>query len=205
MKLYRIDPINVQIPEKEILSRLRYNIHKTEIDQDYYLKIKRIMLKGFQACSLQGVWGRCDISDISADRVIFDSGDEIKSASIAKFLSTCHSAVFMAVTAGSAVVEMASEAVQSGDGGAAVILDAVGSETAEAAVEWLNFFIGSNIKRNGEVLTSMRFSPGYGDFGLEYQKMFYSMLQLDKMGVDITDKFILVPEKTVTAVAGISG
>jgi hypothetical protein len=205
MKLNRINPVNVQLPEKEIFSRLKYNIHKTEIDQDSLVKIKKIISRGFQACALQAVWGRCDILDVSADKTFFDSGDEIISGSIVKLLSSCHSAVFMAATVGPAVVEMASEAVLSGDGGSAVILDAVGSETAEAAIEWLNSYVGSIIKKNGEVLTSMRFSPGYGDFRLEYQKLFYEKLQLDKMGVALTDKFILVPEKTVTAIAGISG
>jgi len=205
MRLHIVNPLNVNLPEKEIFSRLKYNIHKTEIAQDSLLKIKKIMSAGFQVCRNQGVWGRCGIINITGEKVIFDSGDEIVSASISKFLSSCHSAVFMAVTAGPAIVEMASEAVISGDGGAAVILDAVGSETAESAIEWLNLYIGSTIKKNGEVLTSMRFSPGYGDFRLEYQKLFYEMLQLDKMGIVLTDKFILVPEKTVTAVAGISG
>ena len=205
MRLNRINPLNVQMPEKEIFSRLRYNIHKTEIDQDSLIKIKGIMSKGFEVCRPQGVWGRCDINDIIGEKVVFDSGVVIKSVSIAKLLSSCHSAVFMASTAGPAIVEMALNAVLSGDGGAAVILDAVGSETAEAAIEWMNSYIGSIVRKNGEVLTSMRFSPGYGDFSIEYQKIFYEMLQLDKMGVILTDKFILVPEKTVTAVAGISG
>ena len=205
MRINSINPVNVQLPEKEILYRLKYNIHKTVIDPDSLARIKGIMNKGFRACAPQGVWGRWDISDIAEDSVIFESGIEIKSASIAKLLSGSHSAVFMSATVGSAIVEMASEAVKSGDGGSAVIFDAVGSETAEAAIEWLNSYIGSGIKKKGESLTSMRFSPGYGDFKLQYQKLFYDLLQLNNMGVTLTERFILVPEKTVTALAGISG
>jgi len=205
MRIYSINPVNVQLPERDILFRLKYNIHKTEIDTDSLARIKGIMTKGFRACEPQGVWGRLGISDIAEDRVIFESGAEIKSSSVAKLLSGSHSAVFMSATAGPQIVHMASEAVKSGDGGSAVIYDAVGSETAEAAIEWLTGYIGTVIKKNGEKLTPMRFSPGYGDFKLEYQSLFYDLLKLNEMGIKLTERFILVPEKTVTALAGISG
>lgn len=205
MRINTIKSINIQLPERDILFRLKYNVHKTVVDPDSLARIKGIMAKGFRLCQPQGVWGRWDINDIIEESVIFESGVEINSASIAKLLTGCHSAVFMAATVGPGIVEMASQAVLSGDGGSAIIFDAVGSETAEAAIEWVNAYIGSIIKKKGEVLTSMRFSPGYGDFKLEYQRLFYEMLQLGNMGVTLTKSFILVPEKTVTAIAGISG
>ena len=205
MKINTIKPINIQLPERDILFRLKYNIHKTVIDADALIKIKGIMVKGFNICKPQGVWGRLDITDIKEESVVFETGVEINSASIARLLSSCHAAVFMSATVGPGIVDMASEAVLSGDGGSGIIFDAVGSETVEAAIEWLNVYIGSTIKKNGEVLTVSRFSPGYGDFKLEYQGLFYKMLQLENMGVALTESFILVPEKTVTAIAGIRG
>ncbi len=205
MRIYSINPVNVQLPERDILFRLKYNIHKTLIDPDSLARIKGIMAKGFRACRPQGVWGRLGIAEIADERVIFESGAEIRSASIAQLLSGSHSAVFMAATAGPQIVDMASQAVSAGDGGAAIIYDAVGSETAEAAIEWLTGYIVAGIKKKGETLTSMRFSPGYGDFNLEYQSLFYELLQLNEMGIKLTERFILVPEKTVTALAGISG
>jgi hypothetical protein len=205
MRINSLNPINVQLPERDILFRLKYNIHKTVIDHDSLARIKGIMYKGFRLCEPQGVWGRLGIAEIVEERVIFESGAEIRSASIAQLLSGSHSAVFMAATVGPQIVHMASEAVSAGDGGAAVIYDAVGSETAEAAIEWLTGYIGSSIKKKGESLTSIRFSPGYGDFKLEYQSLFYDLLKLNEMGITLTERFILVPEKTVTALAGISG
>lgn len=205
MKINSINPVNVQLPEKEILSRLKYNIHKTVVDPDSMVRIKMITAKGFQACRPQGVWGIEGIIKTTEEKVVFQSGVEIKSSSIVKLLSGSHSAVFLAATVGPVIVDMASEAVKSGDGGSAIILDAVGSETVEAAIEWINGYIGNIIKKKGEKLTSMRFSPGYGDFNLEYQRLFYDLLQLNDMGVTLTERFILVPEKTVTAIAGISG
>ncbi len=50
-----------------------------------------------------------------------------------------------------------------------------------------------------------RFSPGYGDFPFEMQKKFADLLELQKkVGVTVTESGLLVPQKSVTAVFGIS-
>ena len=50
-----------------------------------------------------------------------------------------------------------------------------------------------------------RFSPGFGDFTLEYQMVFMEMLKLNKtLGIHLTDGGIMIPEKSVTAIIGIT-
>lgn len=50
-----------------------------------------------------------------------------------------------------------------------------------------------------------RFSPGYGDFPIEIQKDFLSVLDAQKkIGLTSTDDCILTPKKSVTAVIGLS-
>jgi cobalamin-dependent methionine synthase I len=59
------------------------------------------------------------------------------------------------------------------------------------------------LRREGRHLTSRRYSAGYADFVLENQAIFFRELELEKLGVQLTASFILVPEKSVTAIAGI--
>lgn len=50
-----------------------------------------------------------------------------------------------------------------------------------------------------------RYSPGYGDFPLEYQQFLFDALDISKkIGVALTDSFLMVPFKSVTAVIGLS-
>ena len=49
----------------------------------------------------------------------------------------------------------------------------------------------------------MRYSPGYGDLELYNQDIFYRLLNLENWGVEITENYMLIPEKTVTAIVGI--
>ena len=50
-----------------------------------------------------------------------------------------------------------------------------------------------------------RFSPGYGDFPLEFQRNIGDLLQMAKnIGITLTDSLLMMPSKSVTAVIGCS-
>lgn len=50
-----------------------------------------------------------------------------------------------------------------------------------------------------------RYSPGYGDFQLECQRILFDILEIPKkIGVSLTDSFLMVPFKSITAVIGLS-
>jgi len=202
-KLNIFKKIPVILPEKEIFARLKYNIHKTVIDVESRGRIYTAINRGFLACEPKGSWIRSDITARSRDSVTFSNGIIFNSLSIAELLSESSSVVFMCATAGAAIMELAEKSFKEGDAASAVIYDAVGSETADAAIDWINTYIARELKRKGENLTAMRFSPGYGDFELENQRQFFELLRLADFGVILTDRYIFVPEKTVTAIAGI--
>lgn len=196
--------IPVTLPEREILFRLKYNIHKTEIPQEQREKIKSVMLKAFALCRPCGCYLSLAILSNDGLEVTFEGGHKIKSASISKLLTNCDQAFFMGVTVGGEVSALANDYISKSDGSSALIADAVGSETAEAAMEWLNSYLAGAARRAGRILTPQRFSAGYGDFMLENQRLFYELLDLKQFGVELTQSFIFVPEKTVTAIAGSS-
>ena len=50
-----------------------------------------------------------------------------------------------------------------------------------------------------------RFSPGYGDFSLSCQSAVLDALDAGKhLGIKLTDSFLMMPSKSVTAVIGVS-
>ena len=185
-KLNIIEKIPVSLPEREILARLKFNFHKTEVDGESMTRIRNTMNRGFSVCEPRGSWIRMGIDGIRDGLVLLEGGYMIASRSVADLLAGSGSVVLMGVTAGPAIAELASSAVDAGDGASALVYDAVGSETAEAAIEWLNAYIGQQVRRRGENLTKMRFSAGYGDFMLENQRIFFELLNLERFGVSLT-------------------
>lgn len=86
----------------------------------------------------------------------------------------------------------------------ALVFDAVCTERAESLCDLFNSDITANAKAAGEY-TSLRFSAGYGDFPLEFQKDIISSLDAArKIGVTLNESLLMSPLKSVTGIIGIS-
>jgi len=85
-----------------------------------------------------------------------------------------------------------------------VVINAVASSAADQALEYLEKFFARLVFRSKMVLTDKRWSVGYADLDLKYQHIFYKLLKMNTIGVDILDSGMLVPEKSVTGFCGIS-
>ncbi|MBN1594931.1 hypothetical protein JW933_03300 [candidate division FCPU426 bacterium] len=80
----------------------------------------------------------------------------------------------------------------------AVVLDAVLSEKADYALDFIEKEVQVELRRRGQH-SGRRLSCGYGDFSLENQRFFYDTLDFNHYGIEINERHILYPEKTVTA------
>ena len=86
----------------------------------------------------------------------------------------------------------------------ALALDAGASAVVEALCNTLNEEIRIKEASEGNFLRP-RYSAGYGDFTLEYQKYFVEMLDAPKnVGVTLRNEAMLYPAKSVSALIGVS-
>lgn len=83
----------------------------------------------------------------------------------------------------------------------ALIADGVASTAIESFTEQLDLYLSTQIRRKGYFPTA-RFSPGYGDWPLNWQKEFLVSVKSDKIGLTTTPYFLLQPIKSVTAALG---
>ena len=87
---------------------------------------------------------------------------------------------------------------------AAVVMDACGIQAVEQIADQAEAQIEKTVRREG-LNTTWRFSPGYGDLPLELQRDFLRVLDTHrKIGVSLTESFLMVPAKSVTAVVGVT-
>jgi Vitamin B12 dependent methionine synthase, activation domain len=202
-KLNFINNIPLPVPERKIYSRLGHNRHLTEMLESQRKKIEAVIAQGVSLCQLRGVWARFEIRKWNPEAVEFGDGNVFESSKLAALLKESKSILLFAVTAGADVVDKASELSAQGDGVGALAYDAAGSEMVDAAAEWIQQYLNQQFKRSNETLTKRRFSPGYGDLELKNQAILFKLLDIEKLGVRLTDDFLMIPEKTVTAIAGI--
>lgn len=85
----------------------------------------------------------------------------------------------------------------------ALVTDAVGSERVESLCELFVKERAQEYQKEGCFLTP-RFSPGYGDLPLTLQKEIFLALEPEKhLGLTLSERMLMWPCKSVTALAGI--
>lgn len=140
---------------------------------------------------------------ISVKENVVDFGfGKILSESISKHLRNCDSAIIFASTIGLEIDRLIYKYGKVSPS-KSLILQAIGTERIESLCDsFCKFIEDEKIKEN--LKTTNRFSPGYGDFPLSFQKEIFSLLKPEsKMALTLNESLIMTPSKSVTAVIGI--
>ncbi|MBQ5480033.1 MAG: methionine synthase, partial [Clostridia bacterium] len=120
---------------------------------------------------------------------------------IAMHLEGCTKAVLFCATLGTGIDRML-RVEQVKDMSRAVVLDALASVAIEQVCRQFDTFLADKFP---DLFQTFRFSPGYGDYPIDLQKVFLTELDAPKkIGLTTNDNYLLIPTKSVTAVMGLS-
>ncbi|MCR5640480.1 MAG: Vitamin B12 dependent methionine synthase activation subunit [Lachnospiraceae bacterium] len=183
-EIYRYLGYRGQTPEPPVLEKIQ-------------ICKKRLM----ESVTPKAIWKYYDIH-WCADGSFLVEDIPIHSKNLSRNLKDCHMICFLAVTLGPApdrFIQKAEITAMSD----AVIYQAISAAMIESYCNHINQVIKDEMMQRG-LFTRPRFSPGYGDFPLEFQKTLGQCLQMSKeIGVTLTDSLLMMPSKSVTAVIGI--
>ncbi|MFH1877168.1 MAG: hypothetical protein ABH865_09810 [Candidatus Omnitrophota bacterium] len=193
--------IPVTFSNREVYQRLGFRPHTTRMRRQEKKKTDAAISQAQGFLALRGsahilVVGKKTPVSLTLGTVPF------KSKLLVRLLKNSSQAIVMAATAGSRIIE-AMEELRADDLTRAVIYDAVASVAVDNALTWIQDYYRRELLRENKTVLSKRISCGYADFSLSFQKAFYKILGLSRLGVTITKSYMLVPEKSVTAVTGI--
>jgi cobalamin-dependent methionine synthase I len=203
MNVEFFESINLPPPNDKIYLRLGYSKGKTKLSQAELIKFESYIDFALDKIKLQGAAVIASIKEKTDSEIILEDNLIIKSNSIRKFLNDCESVLFMGATTGFEIMAAISSGEDKKELEKSVVADAVASEMVDAALGWIADYKARILRRENKFITQQRFSAGYGDFDLTYQKVIYNILNLAKFGVKLTESYMLKPEKTVTALCGI--
>ncbi|TFG37584.1 MAG: methionine synthase [Syntrophobacterales bacterium] len=191
------------MPRDRILKRLRYRKGVTRIVPEEEKSLDDAIAYGASLVRLQGAGQRLNVDVRDMSRIRLETGSVFESEDLGRFLNGCREIFLVGATGGSDIVKAIREDTERDNMKRSVVLDAVASEMVDASLDWLCSYFGNGLKRENKYLSRQRFSAGYGDFSLRDQTSIYDLLELNRIGIDINESFILVPEKSVTAVVRI--
>jgi len=197
--------IHIPIPSESIFRRLGYREGFTHVLKKHQDMVVSYMNDACSRISLKGCALVLPIQEIGQDGVKIRNDLAFDSRSLAKMLDGCHELILMGATAGREIMDEILESTKGSDMTRAIVLDATASEMVDACLDWIVSYMNQTLSRKAKRVTQRRFSAGYGDFKLDNQKVIFERLKLESLGVEITENHVLVPEKSVTAVAGVIG
>lgn len=190
----RIEQIYIaQLPYNEIYRRLGYS-KNTQVSTETKNKIDIIIQTAATLCkphAASAIKPRSALADILA-----------QSKDLSKFLEKYAEVILLGVTIGPELIQKRDE-LMAHDPATGIIYDAVGSEMVEEALNIYQHKLKIALRREGKNLSDPRYSPGYGDCDIRVQDIFFKELPMQELGVTLTPAYIMRPEKTITAFAGI--
>ncbi|HWR32739.1 MAG TPA: vitamin B12 dependent-methionine synthase activation domain-containing protein, partial [Chitinophagaceae bacterium] len=112
------------------------------------------------------------------------------------------SVAFFICTAGNNIGDYAQELMQKGDMMEGYIMDVIGSEMVEAAIDKMQEELEQIVLSEGLQITN-RYSPGYCGWSVSEQQKLFSLLPEKFCGVSLTASSLMQPVKTVSGIIGI--
>ncbi|MDR0890373.1 MAG: Vitamin B12 dependent methionine synthase activation subunit [Oscillospiraceae bacterium] len=154
-------------------------------------EVKHALERVIAPAHIAGTW------DVQIEEdTVFLAGRTFQSHALARHLCGCKQAVLLAATLGTGadtcIRQYTASAMEK-----AVIAQAV----CAARIEQYCDSVTSELS-----YPTPRFSPGYGDFSLQYQRDILQLLDCAKrIGLTMNDAYMLLPSKSVTALIGLRG
>lgn len=195
--------ISTQYRKSLIYTRLGYEKTNTLLEPERRKQIEKWIKEAESLCDVCVIFKIAEISKVQKGIIVLDKSESIISESVFNLLQHSNEAVIMAATSGARITDEIKKLQNMGEMAKALVYDAAASEITDAGLDWLMGFLKQQFIREGKVLTHMRYSPGYGDWDLSNQDIFFRMLNLKEWGIEITNKYMMIPEKTVSAIAGV--
>ena len=126
---------------------------------------------------------------------------QVESKSLHKHLTGCKGVLLFVATAGIGVDRLVQK-YNKLQPSRALALDAAGSAAEEAYCDAFCEMLAAQYAQKG-LRFRPRFSPGYGDFALAHQRDIFAALDCSRrLGISLTDKQLMIPTKSVSAVIG---
>jgi len=184
---------------KEAVRYLGYK--RTAIDKKTLIMIQESFQELEKISELKSIYRIFDLTEqddeLQIDNLL------IKSKSLQKNLKGCTQVILFGATMGLAV-DRKLRTYELTDIARALVMQACAGVMLEEYCDEMQEKIAQQLAEDNLYLRP-RFSPGYGDFSILHQQKILDMLDAPKrIGLTMTDAYMLVPTKSVTAIIGVS-
>ena len=174
-------------------------------DENVELMVKKCCAVIHQALMPQAVYEEFDLkmeNTADSEKICVQFADiKLLTKDLGFNLKNCRKIIVFAATVGPKV-DMLVRRSQANGSAEAAVMQGTGAMFIESFADKLNKKLCDEALARG-FKCHPRYSPGYGDVPLEFQKEIFRLLPCEKIGLTLMDSLIMAPEKSVTAFIGL--
>ena len=198
--------IKLKIDEEEVLRYQGCHNDKLKKVNNAIMKITREEIeRGHDLFEPKGISSPVKIKQISFSSGRVDLKNDFSlnfSHSIMNLLKGTTYLVLGVATIGSSLENKVSEFFTKGEYPRAVALDAVGTVSVRSLSNYMRSLVCQEAKEQN-LQTTKYFSPGSADWDISQQKNIFQIIPVDKIGVKLTESYMMVPQKSLSWIIGI--
>jgi hypothetical protein len=189
--------ISFSIPEKALLKRIDNRPYRSASSR-LLKSIKRAIGDIRKSSNFIALFRITNVD--TSNGTIDISNQHFESRKLKSILTPCRKAIVFLTTLGEDIDHLIKEKMKKKPS-YGYVLDAVASVAVESGTQRLLDRIEHDF--DGETETTLRYSPGYCDWALREQKKLFRILPSDRIGVSLTESFLMSPRKSISGIAGI--
>lgn len=199
-----LDGLDAEPELTQVYGRMGFKPRPAEIPESLRQLVDEAIQSGRELSEPLACYDFRPIKIAGTSALAVDGRFSISSQKVFQWMAGCHGLYLCAVTIGPRLDRKVAELSAAGKMTQAFLLNAYGAEAAEALLHQLNKTI-IRMCRDSNLETTKRYSPGYGDWPISAQKDLLGTLQAERIGIRLTEKYIMIPEKSVSAIIGRRG
>ncbi len=200
-----IKNIKLKINEEEVLRYQGYHRNKAGETNEIILQTTREEIEqGYCLSEPKGIYSKLMIKDISlGGRINLENGLHLEiNNSMINLLKGASYLTFGLSTIGNNLEDKVAELFAKNEYPKAIALDAVGTVASKFLSQYIRSEVCQEAKEQN-LQTTKYFSPGSGDWNIKQQKIIFQIIPADKIGIKLTESYMMVPKKSLSWVIGI--
>jgi cobalamin-dependent methionine synthase I len=198
-----VDLPDIPIPVEQVKKRLGYPVDVRKIDNKVQSILDGEVKRASTLLKPKGVYRMFRPASNENGKMRFrDSEFIIRSKQVTRMLRNSDPVILFMITIGPDLEEGVKELFARDEMAGAVILDAIGSETADAAADEMHRVVLKRLAEEENLSVTPRFSPGYGDWPVTVQGDFLDACGGGLIGISVNESSLMIPRKSVSAVLG---
>ncbi len=201
-----ITDIRLNIDEDEVL---RYqgltNDNQKRVPVEIVQITREEIKQGLHLFEPKGILDSVRIKQISVSKkkIYLKNGCSLQfSNSMINLFEGIDSLIVGVVTIGSSLENQVSRFFTAGEYPRAIALDAVGTVAVRFFRDQLTSLACQESREQG-MQTTTCFSPGSVDWNISQQKNIFQMIPVEKIGVSLTESYMMVPQKSLSWIIGV--